>query len=107
MALVYALVRRETKSHLHAIVGLSLFASSYRITGAWLDLARVDSMLLFLSLGVLYLVRDARSVRWYVFAAFAATLAFFTKQTALLILGPVFLLPLFLERGARRFVLPV
>jgi 4-amino-4-deoxy-L-arabinose transferase-like glycosyltransferase len=51
--LVYRLVARETGRRYAGIVARGMFAATYRIGGAWLDLAR-DSLFLLLFLGAVY-----------------------------------------------------
>ncbi len=74
-------------------VAAGLFLASYRFTGAWYDIERIDMLFLFLSLlGVLLLQRsvDRDSLAWSAASALAFSLAFLTKQQAILfILGGV------------------
>jgi hypothetical protein len=87
LALVYRLVARRAggglSGRLWAIAALGLIASSFPQVGAWYDLVRNDSLYLVLTVGFLYLVRDARGGwRRLVAAGVLAGLAFLTKQTA-------------------------
>lgn len=75
---------REREEVRHGVVwggiAAGLFLASYRLTGAWFDIERIDMLFLFLSLlGVLRLEH-----RDYPGAALAFSLAFFTKQQAIL-----------------------
>jgi 4-amino-4-deoxy-L-arabinose transferase-like glycosyltransferase len=90
-ALVYLLVERETKSRYAATVALGIFAATYRISGAWFDVARVDSLFLMLSLGAAYLARWGATPRAYASAGVLLALAVLTKQTALGIALPLLL----------------
>ena len=90
-AVIFAMVRRETRSTFSAAIATGLFAAAYRVTGAWFDIARVDSLFLLLLLLTLYFVRFAGSWRAYTAAAVLASLAVFTKQAALAALPPVML----------------
>jgi hypothetical protein len=87
IALLLALAKlahRETNDPLAAVVAAGLFAACYRISGAWLDIAREDTLCLALLFWGLVVARDARTWRRGVVAGLLVTLAFFTKQVALL-----------------------
>src|SRR5262245_40059489 len=45
-ALLFLIVRRLTKSPIMGLMAAGFFAAMYQLSGAWLDLARVDSLLL-------------------------------------------------------------
>ena len=90
-ALIYLFVKRQTRSRYAAVIALCMYAATFRIGGAWLDIARVDTLHLFLSLLALYLIRFYDSVRILSLAGVVIALAFLTKQTVLLIFLPVFL----------------
>jgi hypothetical protein len=66
-----------------------VFAASFRVTGAWLDVARVDSLFLAFSLIVIYFVRGRKSITNALLAGIFAALAFLTKQTALILCLPI------------------
>jgi len=83
MALLFAIARRETGEKLAGLLAAGFFAASFGVSGAWFDLARVDSAFLFFLLLGVWLVRYGRSVEAAVAAGLVAALAFFTKQTAL------------------------
>ncbi|MBI5115774.1 glycosyltransferase family 39 protein [Candidatus Poribacteria bacterium] len=87
--LIALFVRRQTGSGFAALVSAGLFAATYRLSGAWLDIARVDSLFLLFLLAGLYLVKFGESARAWVLAAIVFSLAFLTKQTALAITLPV------------------
>lgn len=89
--LIFLVVRRETRSNFWGIVASSLFAATFRISGAWFDIARVDSLFLFFLLAAIYLIRFHTSLRSIAFAGVLISLAFLTKQTALLIAVPIML----------------
>jgi 4-amino-4-deoxy-L-arabinose transferase-like glycosyltransferase len=89
LVLIGALVKRDTGAALPAIVAAGFFAGTFRASGAWFDLARVDSLSLAWCLGALYLLRFGTAVRSGVAAGALAALAFFTKQSALVVFLPV------------------
>lgn len=74
-------------------IAVGLFLASYRFTGAWYDVERIDMLFLFLSLlGIYGLERSQAAPEsrplWVGAAALAFALAFLTKQQAVLfILG--------------------
>ncbi len=90
-AVLYLIVERETKSRFSAFLSASLFAATFRASGAWFDIARVDSLFLFFLLAAVYAVRFKTSLNWTVLAGALISLSFLTKQTALIISLPIML----------------
>lgn len=84
--LILLIVRRQTGHWTGAVLAAGLFAATFEISGAWFDIARVDTFFLFLLLGGVYLAGSSRSVRVQLAAGLLFALAFLTKQTALFIL---------------------
>ncbi|MEO5834133.1 MAG: glycosyltransferase family 39 protein [Nakamurella sp.] len=89
LLLIAVIIRRAGGSGLAAAVGVGLYAASYRVSGAWADTARVDSVLLAFLLSAV-----AVGVRAGTAAGGAAVggllfLAFLTKQTAVLVAMPI------------------
>ncbi|PYQ09199.1 MAG: hypothetical protein DMH00_13440, partial [Acidobacteria bacterium] len=96
LVLIYRFVRRETESAFCGILSASLFAATFRIGGASFDLARVDSLFLFLLLAGVYVLRKSSSRPSACAAGLLMGLSFLTKQTALVVglsLGLQSLLP--------------
>ena len=89
--LIFLFVKKETGSGFWAMVSSSLFAAAFRISGAWFDIARADSLFLVLILAGLYLIRFKDSSRSYLLAGMLFSLSFLTKQTALIISLPIML----------------
>lgn len=87
--LLHAFVRRGTSSHALGIVAMGLFAATYRLGGAWFDLARVDSLFLALLLGAFYVLHGGPGVVRALVAGLLLVLAFQTKQVALTMCLPV------------------
>lgn len=87
--LIFLIVRRETREKLPAVLASCLFAATYRMCGEWFDIARVDSLFLFLLLAAMYLIRFKTSPLSYVLAGVLVSLSFLTKQTALAISLPL------------------
>jgi hypothetical protein len=88
MATLAWIVTRETGDRIAGLVAAGLFAATFRISGAWFDTGRVDSLFLALTLLAVAWGRWASGVRGGIGLGILAFLAFFTKQTALLALLP-------------------
>jgi hypothetical protein len=92
LAFIALIVRREGGSAAAAGLAAGLFAATYRLSGAWLDLARPDALFLALVLAGLWACRSPAGGRPTVAGAAIAgalfALAFLTKQTALVIAIP-------------------
>jgi hypothetical protein len=86
---IFLIVRAETKNWWAALLSTGLFAATFRVTGAWLDIARVDSLFLALWLLFIYFVRGRKSTRYAVLSGVLAALAYLTKQTALIACIPI------------------
>jgi hypothetical protein len=100
--MIGSMVRRETGSWTWAIASTGLFAASYRATGAWMDIARIDSLFLLLALAAAYLVRVRRDTPGLIAAGLLMGLSFLTKQSALIIAGPLMLFTLLANKGWSR-----
>jgi hypothetical protein len=87
--LLYAMAWRETRSHWPGWLAAGTYAAAFGAAGAWYDLARVDSLFLFLLLLGMATLRAARSGWGVAFSAFCVFLSFLTKQTALAVALPV------------------
>ena len=85
LILIYRLVSRETKSKACALLSASLFAATFRLGGAWFDIARVDSLVLFMLLLGVYAIRRSGSGKAACTAGILMGLAVLTKQSALLV----------------------
>ncbi len=86
---IFLIVRAETGNWRIAFLSTGLFATAFRVTGAWLDIARVDSLFLALWLLFIYFVRGRKSLGFSVLTGILAALAYLTKQTALIACLPV------------------
>jgi hypothetical protein len=99
-ALVAAFVQREVHDWAAAWLAAGVFAATFRISGAWFDIARVDSLFLFFTLAALHPLRFGSGWRAGALAGALAACAFFTKQTALPIFAAFALCAVF-ERNAK------
>lgn len=94
--------RRESGAWEVGLLAAGLYAATFEVAGAWMDLARVDALFLLLLLGGLYAARWARGAGGLVAAGGLLGLAFLTKQTALVIALPVVAWTLGVHRGLAR-----
>ncbi len=79
------LVHQMTRSKQAAWVAAGLYAGAYGVVGFWFDVARVDSLFIFLTVMMAYFLRIAcrRGGSATMLAVGAAVCAVLTKQTAL------------------------
>jgi hypothetical protein len=102
--LIYAVAQHESGLHWLGFVCAGLFLGGYRINGFWYELARVDALFVALALASLTLGVYAAEANWgLIGAAIGLALAFFTKQTGLL-LGVGLTSYLFLTRRRRAWL---
>jgi len=99
LAIIYKFVRKEGYGLWPAISACGLFAATYGLTTGWFDIARVDSLFLFLALGSLYLLRFAKSSLHLVAAGIIAAMAFQTKQTGLIVAAPMMIYAILVFRS--------
>jgi hypothetical protein len=99
--LIYALVFKETRQRIPAIVATGIFAGSFALSGGWFDLARIDTTCLAFCLGAWYVARFVPGPGGAAFSAFLLAFAFLTKQSALALL-PALALSIGLMQGFRR-----
>jgi 4-amino-4-deoxy-L-arabinose transferase-like glycosyltransferase len=86
LALLYLIVRRDSRSRLPAVLAACLFAATYREGGAWFDLGRVDMLgFAFLLGGVLALRAGGNRLALGAAAGALFALSALTKQSALLV----------------------
>jgi len=98
-ALLARLVQRETGSIAAGTGAAGVFAATYFTAGQWMDIGRVDSLFLALSIGGLYAVRWMRTAPGAIAAGTLLAAAALTKQTGLAELVAV---PAVLLFGPRR-----
>jgi 4-amino-4-deoxy-L-arabinose transferase-like glycosyltransferase len=107
-ALAGLLVYRETRDRLAGLLAAGLLAASFELGGAWFDLARIDTLFLFLTLLGIYLARFLPGMRGALAAGVVFSLAALTKQTALMIAAPLALYYLLTDwRRCVAFALPL
>lgn len=89
MTLVARLVRAEGGRPLAVLIAVSFVAIGFQRSGFFMDLARVDSLFVFVGLAAFAMLRLGTSSRSAVAAGLLFALSFFTKQTGLLLTGAV------------------
>ncbi len=92
--LIYLFVKKETGNTYAAVIAFSLFAATFRLSGAWFDVARVDSLGLLCCLATLYLLRFGRRFPSFLAAGALLTLCYLSKQSLLIVFPSVLLLGL-------------
>jgi 4-amino-4-deoxy-L-arabinose transferase-like glycosyltransferase len=95
LVFLYMIVERETRNRCAAILSGCLYAATYRASGCYFDVGRVDSLLMLFLLAALYVARFHSTYRAAVAAGVLFSLAMLTKQTAVVIAAPVILFYLF------------
>jgi 4-amino-4-deoxy-L-arabinose transferase-like glycosyltransferase len=85
LALLVLIVRRATGNLVAGIVAAGLYAATYRVSGAWADTARVDSLLLALLLAAVLVGMRARTWRGGAALGVVFFVAFLAKQNALVV----------------------
>lgn len=84
-------VQRETGSWVAGALAAGLFVASYRASGGYMDVARIDSLFTLLVLATLYVLRFAERPAGFVVAALLGTACIMTKQTTAVVLAPMVL----------------
>lgn len=97
--LIADMVRRETKSLGAGLAAAGLFAATYPWSGAWFELARVDSLALALLCAGIWVLRWKRTRLGMVIAGLLLGLSYLTKQSMLVAFTPVCAWALFAYRG--------
>jgi hypothetical protein len=97
--LLFAIVRRESGRSFPGILAAGIYAASFRFAGAWMDLAKTDSLFLCLILAAFYAGQGAKE-RWKLLVSgLLFALAYFTKQLALPVVLALAPISLVVSRG--------
>ena len=94
------IVWSETGDPVAGILASGLFTATFAVSGAWLDIGRVDSFSLFLLLLALCVARRAETVGRGIGVGVLVFLAFFSKQDTLIAAAPVLALLVVTRRRA-------
>jgi hypothetical protein len=82
------LVRRETRALQAAVIAPCLYVALFGRPGQWLDVGRVDALMVLLVLAAVCIARAATTARAWVCAGILFGLAVMTKQPAFIIAAP-------------------
>ena len=96
--LVFQFVRKETGNVWAGLVGVGFLAATYPIGGDWFDVGRCDMLFIALLLGGLYALRFYASGRGVLMASLLFSLSYLTKQVATLVIVPMALYLLVVDR---------
>lgn len=88
--LTYLFVQREKRDILISLFSVGIFSSMFRVTGAWFDIARVDSLLYFFLLLGMFLSKSQRNFP-LILSGLLFSFAIYTKQTAIIPICFIFL----------------
>ena len=88
-ALLCGLVRHETRRWEIGVICAGLFLATYRASGAYMDVGRIDSLFVALVVGGVYLLRVRDDLVGVALAGVLAFLASMTKQTGLALFAPL------------------
>ncbi len=86
--IVWRFIRREGAGRRWALLGVGLYAATYGVSEHWYDLARLDPLFLMFLMGGIYGLRFWSGWRGAVAAGLVLAMAYFTKQTALMVALP-------------------
>lgn len=103
--LIFLFVKRETGNIFPAILGSCLFAATFRLSGPWFDVGRIDTLFLALLLAGFYAIKFTGSRPGAILAGILIALAYFTKQTVLVIALPILLYTIFADRRRAPFLI--
>lgn len=104
LVLIFIIVYRESREKYIAFIAAGLYAAVYKISGGWFDIARVDSLSVFLLLQHIYIIRYSRLKHNHIVAGLIFTLCLFTKQSAIFFLPFILLYYLiFLKKNFLQF----
>ncbi len=89
MALICAIVCRETRSRSAGLWAAGFFAATYHASATYFDIGRIDPLFLVLFLGSLYTLRFTPGIRGCLLAGTLLAASALTKQTALVLFVPL------------------
>ena len=106
-AFIFLIVRRRTSAQFPAFLAACLFAATFRIAGAWFDIARVDSLYLLFLLAGLYAFDSPAVLLRSLAAPLLLFLSAFTKQPALIVAIGLSVVALLTRKGFERLAFPL
>ena len=87
--LIGLLVRKRTGRLDAAIIAAGLYAATYRLSGEWFEIAKIDSLFLFFFVAAAYLLGTTSSSRSQIAAGVLLALSCLTKQTLAVLAAPL------------------
>ena len=90
-AVLWRIVWRETGDPVAGVLASGLFTATFAVSGAWLDIGRVDSLALLLLLVAMYRARWAEGIGGGLVVGTLTFLAFMAKQSDAVAMVPVLL----------------
>lgn len=97
---LYRLAFLETRNRWLSVIAPGLFLATYPLSGYWMDLGRVDNLMLFFVMASVFVLRTAKTNKGIIIAGLLAVLALFTKQLVWSLYLPV-VIALFIQ-GRRK-----
>jgi hypothetical protein len=102
MGVIYRLVQHETRDAKIGLISAGFYAATFKIAGAWFDIAKTDSLFVLLILAGVYCTRRWRTLLGVMGSAGLLTLAYFAKQLGIVVI--VFMGLFYLFEGWKPFV---
>ena len=81
----YRIIKSVTNNDYASLIGISFFAATYPLNGAWFDIARVDTLFVFFSIAAIYF-SSKENLKGLILSSAFWILAIFTKQTGIFVL---------------------
>ncbi len=86
-AVIFRFVARDSGRPVYGFIAAGIFLGTWRASGLYFDVARLDSLFTFLLLAAVFALRFQRGRRGLAVAAILAVLAVLTKQTGAAVFG--------------------
>lgn len=99
-ALIYRLVRHETEDARLGVLGAGLYAATFPKSVQFMDIARTDSLYVFLALAAVTVLRLYPTARGRIAGAVLLVLSFLTKQSGAVVAGALCLALLWEQKTA-------
>ena len=97
--LLFLVVKKETGQPAAGVCAAGLYAACFRFAGAWMDIAKTDSLVLLLILMAFFTYLKYPGRKGMVISGLLFALAYYTKQIALPVILVLATISIFLTRG--------
>ncbi|MGO9838038.1 MAG: glycosyltransferase family 39 protein [Polyangiaceae bacterium] len=87
--LLHRLLRYETGDRFASFMGASFYLATYRLSWYWFDVGRVDSTCILFLTAAVYVTRSGKNIKSAALAGALLSLAFLTKQVAMVAALPL------------------